>query len=222
MKTNSELQHDVMEELKWEPILNASEIGVITKNGVVTLTGHVDSYSKKYAAEQATKRVAGVKAVVESIEVKLSGSSKRTDSDIAQAALNAIKWHSSVPDERIKLKVENGWVYLEGDVDWDFQREAARTSVENLLGVRGVSSQITVKPHIKPLEIKEKIRKSFERSATIDADNIRIETDGSKVILSGCVHSWTAREDAETAAWAAPGVSQVENKIEMEESLAMV
>lgn len=222
MKTNSELQHDVMEELKWEPILNASEIGVITKDGVVTLTGHVDSYSKKFAAEQATKRVAGVKAVVENIEVKLPGSSKRTDSDIAQAALNAIKWHSSVPDERVKLKVENGWVYLEGDVDWAFQKEAARASVENLLGVRGVSNQISIKPRIKPIEVKEKIRKSFERSATIDADNIRIETDGSKVTLRGSVRSWTAREDAESAAWAAPGVSNVENKIDVEESLIMV
>ncbi len=216
MKTDSEIQKDVMDELNWEPILTATEIGVAVKNGIVTLSGAVDSYAKKVAAEKAAKRVAGVKAVAEDIEVKISGTGKRNDTEIAEAVLNELKWHSSVQEDKIKIKVENGWVTMEGEVDWEFQRSAVNKVVENLVGVSGIINNIKVAPRLKAKDIKQKITAAFHRSATIDSEKINIDTTGNKVILKGKVRSWAEKKDAENAAWLAPGVTSVENKIEID------
>lgn len=216
MKSDSEIQKDVMEELRWEPFLNASEIGVAVKNGVVTLSGTVNTYSKKLAAEEAAKRVMGVKAVAEDIEVRLAVLGKKTDADIAQAVINALKWHTSVQDEKIIVKVENGWVTLEGEAEWEFQRNSAKNAVTNLAGVVGISNNIKIVPTLKSSDIKNKITAAFQRSATIDAERITISSEGSKVILTGKVRSYVEKRDAENAAWLAPGVNKVENKLEID------
>ncbi len=212
-KTDTEIQRDVLDELKWEPSVNANEIGVAVKDGIVTLTGYVDSYFEKRAAERAAARVAGVKAVVQEIEVRLPGSSQRTDADIAQAALNALRWDIAVPHDRVKVKVENGWVTLEGDVDWQYQKMAAARAVQNLIGVKGVSNLITVKPRVTPTDVKAKIEDSFKRQAEIDASNIKVDVQGSKVTLSGTVRSWAERDAAWRAAWAASGITEVVDKL---------
>jgi osmotically-inducible protein OsmY len=213
MKTDLEIQKDVMEELKFEPILNASEIGVAVKNEIVTLSGTVDTFSKKVAAERAAKKVAGVRAVALDIDVKLSSFGKKNDTEIAQTVLNAIKWHSTLKEDKIKVKVEDGWVTLEGEVEWEFQRIAARTLVEDLLGVTGITNLLKVTPKLSSKEIKQKISFAFHRSATIDSEKVSIEAIGNKVILTGKVRSWAEKKDAENAAWAAPGVSSVDNNI---------
>lgn len=216
MKSDSQIQKDVMDELKWEPFLNSSEIGVAVKQGVVTLSGIVDSYPKKLAAEKAAKRVVGVKAVAEGIQVGMSPSYSKTDSEIAQAVLNALKWHSAVQEEKIKIKVEDGIVRLEGEVEWEYQRTNAKSAIENLTGVHSVINLISVKPKITATEIQQKIGSAFQRSASLDAGKINAEVVGSRVILRGKVRSFAEKEDAETAAWNAPGVTSVDNKLEIE------
>ena len=213
MKTDSELQQDVMTELKWEPTIKAAEIGVGVRDGVVTLSGYVDSFYKKWAAERAAERVFGVKAVAEEIQVRLSGSLKRSDEDIARAVSDALEWNASVPHDCIKVQVENGLVTLSGKVDWWYQKDAAEDAVRKLVGVVLVSNYIIIKPAVKPQDVKDKIESAFQRNALLDARRVTVETHGGKVILRGSVRSWAEREQVQWAAWAAPGVSEVESHI---------
>ena len=213
MKTDTQLQQDVMNELKWEPSVKAAEIGVSVKDGVVTLSGYVDSFYKKWAAERAAARVFGVKAVAEEIQVRVPGSLKRTDEDIARAAANALEWNVLVPHDHVKVMVSNGLVTLSGEVDWWYQKSAAEDAVRNLMGVVLINNKITIKPAVKPLDVKDKIEKAFQRNALLDARRITVETHGGKVILRGSVRSWVEREQVQRAAWAAPGVSEVDNYI---------
>ena len=213
MKMDTELQRDVLDELAWEPSVDAANIGVSVKEGIVTLQGYVSSFAERYAAEQAAKRVYGVKAVADDLEVKLPGSSKRSDTDIAAAAVNALKANVLVPADKIKVTVSDGWVKLEGEVAWQFERESAESSVRYLMGVKGVSNLITLKPRVTATEIKAKIEEAVKRSADMDARRISVETQDGKVILNGTVHSWIERQEAERAAWSAPGVKVVEDHI---------
>lgn len=215
MKTDLEIQKDVLSELKWEPFITASEIGVAVKNGVVTLSGTVDSYLKKVTAEKAAKRVGGVKAVAEDIVVKTSGALIKNDTQIAEAALNALKWNSAVNEEKIKMKVEDGVVTLDGEVDWEFQKISAQKQIEDLIGVKRIINNVTIKSSIPATDLKLKISNAFHRSATLDSEKIQIETTGSKVILKGTVRSWAEKNDAEKAVWSAPGVNKVDNQLEI-------
>ena len=211
IRTDEELQKDVLAEMKWDAKLQPNEIGVAVKDGVVTLTGWVDSFLKKWSAEDAAQRVAGVKAVANDIEVKLP--SERTDADIAGAAIHALQWDALVPAEKIHVTVSKGWVTLKGDVEWQYQREDAERVVRRLAGVTGVSNLINVVPRASVTELKKKIEDALVRNAEIDAKKITVTVEGSKAILRGVVRSWAEREEAERVAWSAPGIKSVENRI---------
>ena len=214
IRTDQEIQKDVLAELKWDAQVQPNEIGISVKDGVVTLTGWVDSYLKKWAAEEAAHRVMGVRAVANDIEVKLA--TERTDPDIAEAAVRALEWDASVPSDKIHVTVSKGWVTLKGEVEWQFQRQDAERVVRRLAGVKGVSNLITVKPHTTATELKKKIEDALVRNAEIDADRITVEVQGTKAILKGTVRSWAEREEAERVVWSAPGIYSVENRITLE------
>lgn len=216
MRTDAEIQKDVIAQLKWEPFLNPSEIGVAVNDGVVTLSGHVDSYGKKIGAELAAKKILGVRAVAEDITVGLSPIYRRTDTEIAEAVVNALKWHTAVQQNKIKIKVEEGVVTLEGVVDWNFERQNAADAIRNLAGVVRVNNFVSVAPYTTPKDVKEKIREALRRSATVDSDKIAVSLVGSEVVLSGTVRSLAEKEDAEMAAWSGRGISSVENRLQIE------
>jgi osmotically-inducible protein OsmY len=209
--TDQEIQTDVMAELRWDPSVPATEIGVVVKDGVVTLTGTVDTYMKKWRAEEVAHRVNGVIAVANEIQVRSIG--ERTDSDIAAAAVHALSWNSTIPQGKVHVTVDKGWITLKGDVEWQYQRQEAERVVRRLLGVKGVSNLITVKPAASPSDLKRKIQDALVRNAQIDADGITVEVEGSKAILRGKVRSWAEREEAERVAWLAPGITSVDNRI---------
>lgn len=213
MKTDYEILRDVKDELGWEPVLNASEIKVDVHNGIVTLSGNVNVYSEKLAAEKAVKRVKGVKAVAQDIEVKLADNKRVPDPQIAESVVRALEWSTTIPDEKIKIKVDNGWVHLEGKVGWLYQKESAENVVSDITGVRGVNNQIVVEPMVDAMIVKENIRKALERSANLEADKIHIETNGNKVTLKGSARSWNERKEVERAAASAPGVAEVDDQL---------
>jgi osmotically-inducible protein OsmY len=212
-RTDAEIQAAVLEELKWDPRVRPNEVGVIVTDGVVALTGWVDSYMKKWAAEQAAHRVKGVKAVANDIEVQLPSAMQRTDAEIAASVVRALERDALLPPGQISVTVSNGYVTLDGDVEWNYQREEAERAVARLTGVKGVSTLIQVKPHVDPQELTQQIQQALIRSVETDARNITVEIDGSTVILRGTVRAWAERAEAERAAWSAPGVTAVDNRI---------
>jgi len=215
MKTDVQIREDVLDELMWEPMLKPSEIGVAVKDGIVTLSGYVNDYSKKLAAEKAVKRVKGVKAVAEDIQVRLPFEMQKDDEEIAVEVVNALKWNTNIPDEKISIKVDNGWVTMEGELEWQYQRDAALSAVRDLIGINGVINLLKLKPVLNASIIKSNIRKALERNADLEADKITIDASDSTVTINGKVHSWSEKSEAERAIWATPGVAKVINHLEI-------
>jgi osmotically-inducible protein OsmY len=213
MKTDSEIERDVKAELGWNPDLKSTDIAISVKDGVVTLAGFVPRYIDKYEAEKAAKRVAGVLAVANDIEIRLPAVDERPDPEIAREVVTALKNQLPFSHERIKAVVRNGWVTLEGDVEWQYQRLTAERAVRPLKGVKGIINDIKTKPRVEPSDIKQKIQQAFRRSAEVDANQITVETSGGEVILKGKVRSWLERDEAERVAWRAPGVTKVDDRI---------
>ena len=213
MKSDEDIKRDVEDELRWDPDIDPSDIGVAVKNGVVTLSGFVRSYTQKYQAERDAKRVEGVLAVANDIEVRLPAIHQKPDPEIAREVVDEIKSELPYSHSLIKAVVSNGWVTLEGDVEWNYQRERAEAAVRRVKGIKGVSNFIMIKPKVDPIDVKRKIEEALRRNAEIDANRVSVEANGSEVILKGTVRSWAEREEAERAAWLAPGVRRVDNRI---------
>lgn len=215
MKSDLQLQKDVMAELSWEPSVNATDIGVVVKGGVVTLTGHVDSYSEKWHAELAARRVAGVCALAVEVDVKLPGSSVRNDADIAKSAENVLSWLAYLPADAVTLSCEKGWLTLFGEVQWEYQRKAVPDALSHLLGVRGVSNQILIRPSVSAKLVKAEINAALERQAHLDADQIEVVINGNTVTLSGKVHSMAEHDLTSQSVWRSPGVHNVVNHLKI-------
>jgi osmotically-inducible protein OsmY len=212
--TDIQLRQNIIDELDFEPSVNAVHIGVAIDNGVVTLTGHVTSYAEKLAAEEAVRRVKGVRAIAQEIEVRYPGDKKTADDEIAARALNILRWSAVVPAEKVQVKVQNGWVTLTGEVDWQFQRNSAERELRKLSGVAAITNDITIKSRVQSQDIKRKIEDALKRSAEIEAQRIHVSVlDGGKVSLEGKIHNWQERYIVENAAWSAPGVTWVEDKL---------
>lgn len=212
---DTEIRRKVLAELDWDPSIDASAVGVAVKEGVVTLTGSIANYWQKKEVERVVKRVTGVKGVAEDLTIKLPGTAQRSDADIAQSVLTGLRFNVAIPANRVQVTVEDGWVTLEGEVEWQYQKSAAENSIKYLMGVKGVTNNIglSIKPRVNAADVKAKIENAFARRAQLDANQIRVESTDGKVILRGNVHSWDEKEDAEQAAWAAPGVTRVENNV---------
>ena len=213
MNGDAKIKKDILAELAWQPGIDETQIGVIVEDGVVALSGQVNEYRKKALATEVAKRVTGVKAVAEDIEVKYGDDFKKTDKEIAKAAVNALEWNTSIPNGKVNVFVEDGYIYLSGNLPWDYQKNAAKYALQNLMGVKGVVNNIEIEPIMKPKNIEENIRKALERSAALNAKGIRVQVDGHTVELKGRVHSLEEREMAETLAYRAPGVREVRNEI---------
>jgi len=212
-RTDTDLQKDIVAELNWEPSLRNDDVAVGVRDGVVTLAGFVDSFIDKWKAERAASKIKGVKAIANELEVKLPTTSSRPDPDIARAALDALNWDTSVPHDRIKVKVEKGWLTLEGDVDWYYQKEAAERAVRHLTGVKGVSNLIMLRVLPAPSDVKQRIKEALQRGAQVDAEHITVDIEGNQAILRGTVRSYAEMRDAERAARNAPGVTEVKNRL---------
>jgi osmotically-inducible protein OsmY len=222
-KSDTQLRQDILDELRWDPAVSESEIGIAVKGGVVTLSGYVESYAQKYAAERDAERVSGVRALADDLKVKLPSSREKTDTEIAHAVANALTWDSEIPPGAIKARVDGGWVRLDGTVEWQYQKSAAERAVRYLAGVKGVANQITLQPKkVSPLEVTQKIREALRRSAEVDASKIQVEAFNGEVTLRGSVRSWAERQDAERAAWAAPGVTLVNDLLAISSSASSV
>ena len=213
MKSDSDIKRDVEDELRTDPTIDASDIAVAVKDGVVTLSGFVRTYAEKLEAEAAAKRVAGVVGLANDLEVRLSTADQRPDPEIARDAVAAIRSRLPFSGEHIRVVVDKGWITLEGQVEWNYQREEAERAVRHIKGVRGVINAIAIAPRATPSEVKHKIEEAFRRSAEIDASRVSVEANGGEIVLRGTVRSWAERQEAERAAWAAPGVRKVENRI---------
>lgn len=213
MKTDIELRADILAELQWDASIRDEDIAVAVKDGVITLAGTVDNYAQRYAAERAIERVKGAKGIVNDLQVKIPGVLSRSDADIAHAAVNALRWHIQVPEDRIRVKVSNGWLTLEGEVDRYFEKESAERAVRYLTGLKGLTNLIKLQALTTPQDVKQRIRASLQRHAALDADQVTVETSGSRITLRGVVRSIAERGDAERAAWNAPGVIWVDNEI---------
>jgi osmotically-inducible protein OsmY len=212
-RSDSEIQKDVIDELRWDPALRDDDVAVSVRDGVATLAGFVASYADKWRAERVVSRVKGVRGIANDLQVKLPTSSQRADPDIARAAIEALKWDVVVPSDRIMVRVENGWVTLDGEVDFYFQRQAAERDVRNLTGVKGVTNLITVRAQPAAADVKERIKEAIQRAAQLDAEHITVEVEGNKAILRGTVRSYAEWRDAERAARNAPGITDVDNRL---------
>ena len=223
MKKSQDLQKDVQEELHWEPSINPRSIRVAVEDGVVTLTGHVADYLQRVNAEKAVKRVKGVHGLANNLEVRVPTSSQRDDTEIAEAALHALKWHTTVPEDRVTVTVSKGWITLEGEVEWHYQRDAAYRAVRELTGVKGVINQIAIKAKINPSDIEHRLEERFRRSAELDAKAVEVKVEGTTVTLKGTVSSWDEYEEAEWAAWSVAGVEKVKNRLRVApETLSLI
>lgn len=216
MKTDANILANVENELRWDPSVDEKGIVIKVDNGVVSLQGSVPHFSDRWTAEEVTKKVAGVRAIANDIEVKIPKPGERSDSDIAAAAVNSLKWHFALESSDIQPVVKQGWITLSGHVSYGYQRTVAESAVRYLLGVKGVFNNIEVRAEAKATDVKQKIQHAFERQASLDAKDIKVDVDDSAVVLQGTVHSWREKEDAAIAAWAAPGVTKVENKLQVQ------